>query len=506
MKKNVILVIILTFIAKIFGFGRDIALSYYYGTSFVSDAYLITIIIGVSIFGIIAKAVTSSFIPLYKSVESLGDKNKTNLFLNNVINSMGVLMIVLVIFTIVFAEQIVSIFASNFGEEEFILAVRFTRISILGLALVILINIFNGYLQIKGNHKLPALISLPLNIVIVITIFLSSKFSLYLLPIGLVLGSLLQFILVYLVSYKYGYRFKNKLDLNDQSMREMIKNSKSIFIGGSTQQINTIIDRALASTVVAGGVSAISYANSLNVFVQSIFVLSITAVMYPELSKNAVEKDKVKFNHTLKYSLSSMALVIIPTSIFILFFAEEIITLMFGRGNFTSESIELTTGPLIFYSLGMIAFAYRSVLNKAFYAYSITHIPMINSIIGVSINIVLNFILSYFIGLKGLALATSISASITTILLFTSYKKRNENLDIKYIYIIFMKASLSSIIMIAISTILYPLLYLHLNQWIAMILIIGIGGTVYSILLIIFKVNELKDLMNTFVKKLSVRK
>lgn len=47
---------------------------------------------------------------------------------------------------------------------------------------------------------------------------------------------------------------------------------------------------------------------------------------------------------------------------------------------------------------------------------------MINGAIAVVVNIILNFVLSKYMGLDGLALTTSISALFCTILLFISYK------------------------------------------------------------------------------------
>ena len=56
----------------------------------------------------------------------------------------------------------------------------------------------------------------------------------------------------------------------------------------------------------------------------------------------------------------------------------------------------------------MIDFGLRDILLRVFYALQGTKTPMINATIAV--NIVLNFILSKYLGIGGLALATSIAA------------------------------------------------------------------------------------------------
>ena len=64
-------------------------------------------------------------------------------------------------------------------------------------------------------------------------------------------------------------------------------------IGTSVNQINVLVDRTLASGIAVGGISALNYANSLNLTVQGLFVVSLTTVMYPMISKMVAEDNMV---------------------------------------------------------------------------------------------------------------------------------------------------------------------------------------------------------------------
>ena len=44
-----------------------------------------------------------------------------------------------------------------------------------------------------------------------------------------------------------------------------------VLIGVAVNQINTMVDRTLASTLVEGSISALNYANKLNGFVMALF-------------------------------------------------------------------------------------------------------------------------------------------------------------------------------------------------------------------------------------------
>src|SRR5699024_3854161 len=175
-----------------------------------------------------------------------------------------------------------------------------------------------------------------------------------------------------------------------------------------------LVDRTIASRVVEGGITALNYANRLNGFIQGIFVLSISTALYPMISKMAAENNMQGLKKSVAEAISGINLLVIPATVGSMVFAEPVVMLLFGRGAFDSNAISLTTAALFYYSIGMLGFGLREVLSRAFYSLQDTKTPAINAAIAVVINIVLNIVLSKFMGIGGLALATSISAIVCT--------------------------------------------------------------------------------------------
>ena len=99
----------------------------------------------------------------------------------------------------------------------------------------------------------------------------------------------------------------------------------------------------------------------------------------------------------------------------------------------------MTSAALRFYSLGMLAFGLREVLSRAFYALQDTRTPMVNGAIAVVINIVLNLILSRYLGIGGLALATSFSGLVATLLLFVTLREKIGGFGMKTVFSSFCK-------------------------------------------------------------------
>ncbi|HBG01454.1 MAG TPA: murein biosynthesis integral membrane protein MurJ, partial [Firmicutes bacterium] len=192
----------------------------------------------------------------------------------------------------------------------------------------------------------------------------------------------------------------------------------------SVNEFNVLVSRTLASGIAVGGISALNYAARLNGFVQGLFVVSITTVMYPMIAKMAAEGDLKGLKKSISEAISIINLLIVPTTIGAMVFAKEIVVLLFGRGAFTPEAIDMTANSLFYYSIGMIAFGLRAILTRAFYALQDTKTPMINASIAVVLNIALNLILSRYLGLGGLALASSIAATVSVFLLFGALRRK----------------------------------------------------------------------------------
>lgn len=69
MKKFIIWLTIISTASKLLGFLREIVLSYFYGASEVSDAYLISITIPAVIFAFVGAALSTSYIPLLQALK-----------------------------------------------------------------------------------------------------------------------------------------------------------------------------------------------------------------------------------------------------------------------------------------------------------------------------------------------------------------------------------------------------------------------------------------------------
>ena len=313
--------------------------------------------------------------------------------------------------------------------------------------LTALIYIFNGYLQLKGNHIAPGLMGLPMNIILIVAIILSSVIHIYLLPLGKVVAAFVQLLFLIYFAKKQGFAYKPIVNLKNKHIKKIGYIALPITLSSSVEQLNKLIDTTLASYIAVGGISALNYANQLNLFVQGIFVASITVVFYPMISKMAAENNMLSLKKTLSQTIVVISVLLVPATVGMMVFAEPLVKLLFGRGAFKNQAIEMTSTALFFYSIGMVGYGLTEVLNQVFYSLQDTKTPMVNALMAVSLNIVLSLILSRYLGVGGMALATSISAIVCTILLFISLGKKIGYFEMKSLSLIFLKIMLASMLM-----------------------------------------------------------
>lgn len=494
-----------TMLVKVIGFVRELVLTYTYGADAIADVYITSTSIPIVLFATIAAALSTTFIPLFYEIDKNDGRANALKFANNVFNIVIIITTIIAILSFIFAEPLIKIFAMSFEGEKLSLAVKFTKIMVFGMVFIGLSNLMTSWLQVNGSFVIPGLIGIPHNIVVIIFIILSTRTSVEFMAIGTLIGMLTQFIFQVPFALKYNYKYRLYINFKDKYIHKLLGLVIPVFIGVAVNQVNTIIDRSLASTLSDGTITILNSANRLNTFIMAIFITTITSVIYPKISKLSGEDNLDGFVDTVYKSINTVLVLIIPISVGAIILSHPIVKVIFERGAFDSDSAYKTAVALSCYSVGIVGFGFREILNRVFYSLQDTKTPMINGIISMIMNIILNIILVRHIGYAGLALATSISSIICTLLLCVSLKKKIGYFGQNHIIITTIKSLIAAIIMGIITKISYKIISGILGVGIIYEVItlgsaISIGAISYGIMVILLKVNEV-SIVTDFIKK-----
>lgn len=503
--KAALWIMIATMLSKVLGFAREVVLANFYGTGQYADVFLLTLNIPGLIIAVVGSAIATTYIPLYfEAKEKKGNKEALK-FTNNILNICAVITVLIAILGLIFTEQFVRVFAGGFEGEKFHLAVEFTKIMISGVLFLGVSKIFSSYLQVNDNFVIPGLIGIPYNIIIIAAIIISTKTNILILAFGALVAMASQLLFQIPYAYKKSFKYKPYIKLKDDTIKDMIKLVLPMLVGVAIGQLNTFVDRALATTLSDGKLSALNYANKLNDFVMALFVTSVVTVIYPKLAKMSNSENNNGFVNTIVKSSNAITLVVLPIAVGAIVLAEPIVKILFQRGQFDAHSTAMTSMALRFYALGLLAMGMRDILYRVFYSMSDTKTPMINGSIALIINIILNILLIKKLDYIGLALSTSVSSIITIILLFISLNKKVGYFGGDKIIKTGLKSLISSIIMGIVAFFVFNSLSANIGtSMIKDILSVSAGvlagAITYGILIMILKVEEL-DLIFDMINK-----
>lgn len=440
-------IMLLTLFGQLISFVREAVFAAYYGVSVSADAYVIAAQVPVTLFAVVGVSLTTTVLPIYtKKIKAEGNK-EANSFINNMISIFTIISILFVVIGVLFAPEIVNIFAPSFSQSAKLLTIKLTRII---FPIVIFSSLFNIYKAIHNAYEsffIPVIAVYIQSIVIsVAIILLGKKFGIYPAAIATVVaGALEMFFLAYTIRKKYVY--KPYLNIFDSEIENVMKLIGPVILGVGIAEVNRVIDRMLASGAGAGAVASINYASKLiNVF-SGLLVSGLSVVCFQKFTELYAEnKIDLLLSQFLKY-IKLASFFTIPISCGLLVMSNEAVTIVFGRGEFNESAAHSTSYVFLFYSLGLLFIVLRELGTKVFYAMHDTKTPMFNSAIGVGINIVLNIIFVKKMGAAGLALATSISSFIICLLLFKALKKKQQKIQYKKVSVELFKIILASAVM-----------------------------------------------------------
>lgn len=499
--QSALIIIFFTLSSKLIGFFREILIAAKFGSSMETDSYFVAITATGLIIGLIGSAIATTFIPVISEVESKEGKRGKLEHTNNMLNVVFMLSFLLLIIGWVISPFLVKLVAIGFTGEQFRLTVLLNRIAMPMILFSGIVGIFTGYLHSDNKFASTSAVGFARNFVYIIFLLLfSSRFGIIGLMVASTIAVASQILILLPDVIKSGYRYKFTFNLRDKYVKKIVLLSIPIFIGVAINDINSIIDKTLASTLAVGSISALNYANRLINLILGVFITAITTVIYPMLSKESSQGNLVNLKKVMDYGISIIMLITLPITIGMIILAEPIIQVAFQRGSFDIIATQMSSQALIFYSIGLFGMSGTLLLNRVYYSLQDTKTPVFISAISVASNVALNIVLIRFMAHAGLALATSIATTIATILMFYGLKAKVGIVSTKQYVTKFLKILIAAVIMgVVVYFVYYGLFGIqgvsNLYKLISLFVAIGVGAVVYVISCYVFKIEEVRDVI-----------
>jgi putative peptidoglycan lipid II flippase len=432
---------IATLMSRVMGLVREQVFAYFFGAGNLTDAFQVAFRIPNLLRDLFAEgAMSASLVPTFTRTRIEEGESRAIRVAGLVFRVLFIVVTVLSILGIVFAPELVALYASAFKAVpgKFELTVRMTRMMFPFFPLVALAAAFMGILNAYGVFFLPAFASALFNVTSVIVGVIFSQIFAYWggkygilsiegMAIGVVAGGAVQAFCQLPTLYKKGYRWIPK-QIHDPAWYEDPRLKKMLWmmvpgtIGLAATQVNILINTILATSQGTGAVAWLNFAFRLMQFPIGIFGVSLASATLPRISQQWVKNDITGVSQSITQGLRTVFAVNLPASAGLAFLGYPIIQLIFQYGRFYHEDTQATAMALAMYAIGLTAYSAVKVLVPACYALGNTKVPVLSSLLAVAVTIVLNLIMVKSFGYWGLALGTSIAAIINAVYLLISIR------------------------------------------------------------------------------------
>jgi len=443
-------------LAKILGILRDRIFASKFGAGNELDAYFAAFRIPDFIFNLlIIGALSAAFIPVFTRYLSRDRQDEAFKISNSVTNLVVILWLVIAFIIFIFAHPLLRLLVPGFDTEKLSLTVSLTRIMLLsplffGISAAAG-SMLNSFRRFFSFALAPVLYNLG---IIFGAIFLTPRYGVYGLAIGVVIGAFLHMLLQQINVYMLGYRYQRVFDLRHPGVRRIIKLALPRILGMAVDQINLFVQTLIGSLLVVGTVAAFNFANNLASLPVGLFGVALATAVFPTLSEKAGLREDSAFVFEFSRVARVILFLTIPTSALVILLRAQIVRLILGTGHFSWQDTRLTFGILGYLAISVFALALIPLLSRAFYAFEDTRTPVKIGIFSVVINIFLSLIfvnkinLGLDLGPKGLAFAYSISVIVQMFLLFIFLKKKLKIIQFASILIPVLKFVLATLIMV----------------------------------------------------------
>lgn len=420
--RSTIKMAIATFFSRILGLVREQVMAAYFGASGVTDAFLVAYRIPNLLRDLFAEgAFSSAFVPTFVEANQQSQQESRELmwslfwllfFITGTI-CLGI---------IIFAPQLISLFAPAFTKDpgKFELTVNLTRIMAPFLTFVSLAALFMGALNSLKVFFIPALAPASYNVMSILSMLgLSGVLTkmgyhpIYSLGIGAMLGGFMQAVVQLPLIWKKGFKPLWPKKFWTPRSKKVVKLIGPGLIGFAAAQVNLLITTILATPII-GATSWLNYSFRLFQLPVGILSVSIGNSNLVHFSEAWKKGDESGAKAQLQQSYYLSFLTVMPALVILYCLSDEIVNLIFERGQFTRESTIMTGEALRMYALGLPFYGLYKIWVPTFYALDRQKIPVLASLLSIGVNIAFCLLLTPIFGFKILALGTTLSVLVNS--------------------------------------------------------------------------------------------
>ncbi|MBV9079267.1 MAG: polysaccharide biosynthesis C-terminal domain-containing protein, partial [Methylobacteriaceae bacterium] len=241
---------------------------------------------------------------------------------------------------------------------------------------------------------------------------------------GVTISGVLQLALLWWQAARAGLAPRLRRPARDGDLGGFFARLGPAVVGSAGTQIAMFADTILASTLPAGALASLYYAERLYQLPLGVVGIAAGTVLLPTMSRLVAAGDPAAAHRAQNRAMALTLALSVPAAIAFLTVPDLLMTALFQRGAFDAEAARRAGAVLAAYSVGLPAAVLVRSLVASFYSRRDTATPLWASFGGVGANVALKVVLTDPYGAAGLALATSVGVWLNVGLLWLLARRR----------------------------------------------------------------------------------
>jgi putative peptidoglycan lipid II flippase len=427
--KSASLVSLLTLASRITGLVRELLMASTFGASALTDAFNVAFRIPNLLRRLFAEgAFSQAFVPVLAGVREKEGDEATRAMVDQIATVLAWALTLTCVIGVAGAPVLVWAMASGLKQspQGFEAAVFMTRWMFPYIAFMSLVALSAGILNTWKRFAVPAATPVLLNVAMISAAYWGAPWfgsmgiqPIYAMAGGVLLGGAMQLGIQIPVLHRLGmlprvsFRWGAlKAAWNHPGTRRVTTLMLPALLGVSVAQISLLINTQIASHLVTGSVSWLTYADRLMEFPTAMLGVALGVVLLPQLAAAKAASDAGRYSGLLDWGLRLVVLLAVPSAVALLTFARPLVAVLYHYGAFTGADVQQTSMALMGYGVGLLGLIAIKVLAPGFYAQQDIRTPVKIAVVVLALTQCLNLLLVPHLAHAGLALAIGLGAMV----------------------------------------------------------------------------------------------
>ena len=421
-----LLIIVLSMVGKVLAVLKEMLVAARFGTSAELDVFNVAYGYPAILVLFLSGALVSALVPFYlewcNRSRDYANANTLALF------HLGILAFgLLTLLSYLLNPIIYPVFGYGFSDPQKALTIVFGNMMVLLIFLDGIAIIPAGILHAKKQFVVLNVAPNFINIAtVLLLLWCYERLGIYALVWGFLIGAAAKFLYMALALHLSGFSFLGKPIFNSSALLGFV--TLALPLLGSEMIANVIIfiDQVMATKLAAGSVSALRYAYRLNDMPIQIVILAVSKAIFPFLSEHAIDKNRTALRDIFKNVVVAIGFLTLPITCFFILYSQDLVSILFQRGAFDPRAVDQTAQILVYYGLGLFFYAYSFVNATFFSALKDARPLLLVGCLSIVLNVGFNALFMALMGVKGIALSTSVTLVIVCSLFVMMLKRRLE--------------------------------------------------------------------------------